>query len=120
MRRAAAILTAIGMVIFPASVRAQDWEVVRTQGMNKLILIPKAKERNYSVYEDAIRRLCPADLHCFLHFWSERRSIPAGFLSEMSDAQENARLATYIQNPKTGVRELVYHCRIKFDPNYCR
>jgi len=88
--------------------------------MNKLILIPKAKERNYSVYEDAIRRLCPADLHCFLHFWSERRSIPAGFLSEMSDAQENARLATYIQNPKTGVRELVYHCRIKFDPNYCR
>jgi hypothetical protein len=120
MRRTAAILAAIGLVAFSAGVRAQSWELVRNQGMIKLVLISKAKERDDATYEDAVRRLCPADRHCGVQFWSDRRSIPSGLLSEMSDAQENARLATYIQNPKTGVRELVYHCRIKFDPNYCR
>jgi hypothetical protein len=63
--------------------------------------------------------LCLADRHCGLHFWSERRFIPSGSLGDMSDAQLKARLATYIQNPKTGYRKLVYHCEIKFDPNYC-
>jgi hypothetical protein len=56
MRCTAAILISIGMATFPASVRAQDWQLVRTQGMVKLVLIPKAKEREYAIYEDAVRR----------------------------------------------------------------
>ena len=99
--------------------RAEDWSVVRTQGMVKLVVVPKARERDYSLYEDAVAKLCPRDRHCGVQFWSDRRHVPPGSPLNMTDAQLNARLAAYVQNPRTGHRELVYDCRIKADPKYC-
>jgi hypothetical protein len=119
MRASAIILTAIGLATLPATAKAQDWELARTQGLIRLVVIPKAKEREYTIYEDAIRTLCPADQHCGVQFWSERRHVRSGSLLDMSDAQSDARLAAYIQNPKTRHKELIYHCRIKPDPRYC-
>jgi hypothetical protein len=110
---------ALRLASMSCDARAEDWNVVRTQGMVKLVVISKARERDYSLYKDAVRKLCPTDRHCGVQFWSDRRYVPSGSPLDMTDAQLNARLAAYIQNPRTGYRELVYDCRIKSDPKYC-
>ncbi len=100
----------------PAPVR-RDWELVRTQGMMKLVHVAKTKEADRAVYQDAIRSLCRAGEYCFISFWSTRALVPARL--PMSDAEAKAQVASYTRNPSTGLDEFLLTCRIEKDRNKC-
>jgi hypothetical protein len=96
---------------------SRDWELVRTQGMMKLVYVAKAKENNRSVYQNAIRSLCMAGEYCYISFWSIRALVPARL--PMSDAEAQALVASYTRNPSTGLDEFLLTCRIEKDPHKC-
>ncbi len=96
---------------------SQDFELVRTQGMMQLVLVNKSRESDPDVYKQAIASLCPTGDYCYLHFWSDRNSVPSAW--PMTDSQVDARVASYTRNPKTGFDEMLWNCRIKNDPKVC-
>lgn len=100
----------------PARV-TRNWELVRTQGMMKLVHVAKANENDRSVYRNAIRSLCSAGEYCYISFWSTRALVPARL--PMSDAEAQAQVASYTRNPSTGLDEFLPTCRIEKDPNKC-
>jgi phosphatidate phosphatase APP1 len=108
-----ALITAPGQ----AQSRQKDWQIVRTQGMMKLVLVTKSKERDRSVYQDAIKSLCTPGGYCYILFWSSRASVPKRI--PMSDAQAQAQVASYTHNPTTNFDEFLMTCRIEKNPNKC-
>jgi len=95
----------------------KDWQLVRTQGMMRLVVVTKSKERDRSVYQDAIKSLCTLGEHCYVLFWSSRALVPKRI--PMSDAQARAQVASYTHNPTTHFDEFLMTCRIEKDPNKC-
>jgi hypothetical protein len=108
-----ALVTALGQ----AKSRQKDWQLVRTQGMMRLVLVVKPKERDRSVYQDAIKTLCTPGEYCYILFWSSRASIPNRI--PMSDAQARAQVASYTHNPTTNFDEFLMTCRIEKNPSKC-
>jgi hypothetical protein len=96
---------------------SRDYELMRTQGMMQLVLVNKSREFDPDVYKQAIAALCPNGAFCYLHFWSDRNSVPSSW--PMTDAQVDARVAMYTRNPTTGYEEMSWNCRIKNDPKVC-
>jgi hypothetical protein len=97
--------------------RQKEWQLIRTQGMMKLVLVTKSKERDRSVYQDAIRSLCTPGDYCYVLFWSSRALVPKRI--PMSDAQARAEVANYTHNPTTHFDELLMTCRIEKNPDKC-
>ena len=97
--------------------RQKDWQLVRTQGMMKLVLVTKPKERDRSIYQDAIKSLCTPGEYCYVLFWSSRASVPKRI--PMSDAQAQAQVANYTHNPTTHFDEFLMTCRIEKNPKKC-
>ncbi len=95
----------------------KNWELVRTQGMMKLVHIANTKEGDRAVYQDAIRSLCTAGEYCSIGFWSTRALVPGRL--PMSDAEAKAQVASYTRNPSTGFDEFLLACRIEKDRNKC-
>lgn len=96
---------------------APDWELVRTQGMMKLVVVSQAKEARRDVYQAAIGALCAPSQFCYILFWSDRRRVPRQL--PMSDAEVAAQVAVYTRNPRTGLDELLLTCRLEKDPTKC-
>lgn len=92
----------------------KEWQLIRTQGMMKLVLVNKSKERDRSVYQDATKALCVPGDYCYVLFWSSRASVPKRM--PMSDAQARAEVANYTHNPTTHFDELLMTCRIEKNP----
>jgi len=113
----AALLIILDAAPSHAQSRQKDWELVRNQGMMRLVLVSKAKERDRSVYQDAIRSVCTPGQYCWVLFWSSRASVPSRI--PMSDAQARAQVASYTRNPATGLDEFLMTCRIEKDPSKC-
>jgi hypothetical protein len=113
----AILLIALGMAPEQAQSRQKDWQLVRTQGMMRLVLVARPKERDRSLYQDAIKSLCTPGEYCYVLFWSSRASIPNRI--PMSDAQARAQVASYTHNPTTHFDEFLMTCRIEKDPNKC-
>ena|SRR6266480_4484827 len=102
--------------VAPSAVR-ENWELVRTQAMTKLVYVTKAKEADRTVYQDAIRSLCTAGEYCYIGFWSTRGLVPSHM--PMSDAEAEAQVASYTRNPSTGFDEFLLTCRIEKDRRKC-
>jgi|SRR5436853_1994506 len=111
------LLIALGTALGQAQSRQKDWQLVRTQGMMRLVLVTKSKERDRSVYQGVIKSLCTSSEYCYVLFWSSRTSIPKRI--PMSDAQARAQVASYTHNPMTHFDEFLMTCRIEKDPNKC-
>lgn len=105
------------IVALPLESYAKDWEHVRSVRFDQFVVVDKSKEADERVYRDAARALCIPGKHCFIHFWSDRRHVPAGY--PMTDAQANAMVASYTKNPTNGFEQLLWNCRIKNDPKKC-
>jgi|SRR5712664_2900354 len=99
------------------AITSSDWELVRTQGMMKLVYIVRAKENDRAVYQNAIGSLCKAGDYCYISFWSTRKMVPLRW--PMSEAEANAQVGSYTHNPSTGFDEFLLTCRIEKDPNKC-
>jgi hypothetical protein len=113
----AILLIALGVAPGQAQSRQKYWQLVRTQGMMRLVLVTKSKERDRSVYQEAIKSLCTPGEYCYVLFWSSRSSIPNRI--PMSDAQARALVASYTHNPTTHFDEFLMTCRIEKNPNKC-
>jgi hypothetical protein len=96
----------------------KDWELVRTIGaMQQIVVVDKNKETNEQIYKNAIRALCIPGKHCYVQFWSDRLLTPDSF--PLTDAQLDARNASYLKNPTSGLEEFNWDCRIKNEPGKC-
>jgi hypothetical protein len=96
----------------------KDWELVRTIGaMQQIVVVDKTKDAKEQIYKDAIQTLCIPGKHCYIQFWSDRQLTPNSL--QMTDAQLDARNASYVKNPVSGLEEFNWNCRIKNDPGKC-
>ena len=97
--------------------RAGDWTEVSNQGQSHLVVVATPKEADRRVYQDAIRKLCPAGQQCFIFFWNSDGPVPTHF--PFSKAENDAMVANYVVNPQKKYRQIIWNCRIDPDPNVC-
>jgi hypothetical protein len=96
---------------------AADWELVRTQRRMKLVVVSKTRQGDIALYKEAIQGVCGNGQMCIVHFWTDRKRVPATI--PMSTAELKAKTASYTRNPNTGFEQFLWNCRIKNDPNQC-
>jgi hypothetical protein len=96
---------------------ARQWKLIRTVGMQQIVLVDKAQELNEQIYREAIDELCARQTHCYVAFWSDAELTPATY--PMTDAEFAGQKANYTYNQTTGHRELLWSCEIVNDPSQC-
>ena len=96
---------------------ARQWKLVRTFGMQQIVLVEKAHERDQQVYDDAIEVLCSGETFCWVVFWSDAELVPKSM--PYAEAEAAAMKAVYNYNQPKGFRQLLWSCEIVNDPSQC-
>jgi hypothetical protein len=111
------VLASIGTVLAGDLPSPKEWELVTMAGKFQHVWISKEQEGNRSLYEKIIAQLCPTKGWCGISFWTDRTVIPMRL--PMSEAQSAAQVASFIYNPASNYRRLLFSCRINPNPKDC-
>jgi len=95
----------------------ESWELVHSQGVMHFVYISAPDWKNQDYYRLAIGTLCARKRICQVLFWHDRALTPTTI--PMSDAQVEAKVAHWQYNANTGLRRLLWSCKIVSDPSQC-
>jgi len=96
---------------------AQPWKLVHSQGLMNFVYVDKAHSNDQDQYRLAIADVCAGKNICQVMFWNDEALIPKQL--PMSDAQDSAKVAHWQYNGNTGLRRLLWSCKIVNDPSEC-
>jgi hypothetical protein len=96
---------------------SKDWELVSSSSLNHFVLVDASKATNRRFFENIADELCVPSKYCYVLFWTDPRMVARKL--PMSDAQADALVANFANNPSTKHRELLLHCRIDPNPDQC-
>ena len=106
----------LSLAAVPAS-SAAPWKLVHSQGVMNVVLIEKAHWKDQDQYRLAIASICAGKRICQVMFWKDAALVPKKL--PMSDAQVAAKVAHWQYNGNTGLRRLLWSCKIVNDPAEC-
>jgi hypothetical protein len=91
---------------------AQGWRVIRTIGMNDIVVVDKAREADRELYLVAVEAVCASKpKFCRVMIYSDALDAPLT-MSNMTDAEFNAMRASSLRNSMTGYRNMEWDCAI--------
>jgi hypothetical protein len=92
------------------AIAGDGWHLNGTQGVMNFVAIDKGRERDRDVYRFAIAELCGVKPVCQVLFWPADTGAPKSL--PMSDAQVASQVAHWQFNSHTGLRRLLWSCKI--------
>lgn len=112
----AGAVAAVGVI--SASARADEsprWQVVGTQGLVQIVIVPKEQEPDASAYKAQLAKLCPSDRTCFVNFYKNTSGIKAEL--PLSDAIAAEATARFRRSTKNGAELFQWSCRLAAGAN---
>ena len=93
------------------------WKLVHSQGVMNFVVIDQAHWKDQDQYRFAIADICKGKNICQVLFWKDAGLVPKKL--PMSDVQEAAKVAQWQYNGNTGLRRLLWSCKIVNNPAEC-
>lgn len=107
----AGAVAAVGAI--SASARADEppsWQVVGTQGLVQIVIVPKEQEHDASAYKAQLAKLCPSDRTCFVNFYKNTSDLKAEL--PLPDAIAAEATARFRRSTKNGAELFQWSCRL--------
>lgn len=96
---------------------SKEWQVVRVIGKNLNIVVIKPEAVTEKMIESIIKEVCSDGRWCAVGFFDNAAVTPRKI--PLSDQALDAQIASYVFNPYTGHKQLLFSCKIVNDPNRC-
>lgn len=112
-RRAAALLAGLAVAAGSAGAGADDppaWQVVGSQGLIQVVVVPKEQARDFAAYKAQLARLCPGERTCFVNFYENTSGAKAGL--PLPDAIAAEATARFRRSMKNGAELFQWSCRM--------
>ncbi len=85
---------------------AQDWIVAGKRGIMTFVVVSKEREKDESVYKEAIQSLCTDNDFCKIMFWSNSSDVPTSW--PMTEHEKNSKVADYYHNGNSGETKFIF------------
>lgn len=85
---------------------AQDWIVAGKRGIMTFVVVSKERERDESVYKEAIQGICANNDYCKIMFWSNSSDVPTSW--PMNEHEKNSKVADYYHNRNSGELKFIF------------
>lgn len=119
--RAATVLTALAWVAFASSIANAEetapWQVVGTQGLLQVVIVPKERAQDASAYQAQIAKLCQPERTCFINFYTNSTGVAPQL--PLPDAIEAEATARFRRSMKNGAELLQWSCRVRTSEGQC-
>lgn len=102
------------------SVNAEDlasWQVVGTQGLLQVVIVPKERAQDASAYQAQIAKLCQPERTCFINFYTNSTGVAPQL--PLPDAIEAEATARFRRSMKNGAELLQWSCRVRSSDGQC-
>jgi hypothetical protein len=90
----------IGAIFFSTFTYAQDWSVAGKRGIMTFVVINKEREKDETVYQEAINSICLDGEFCKILFWSNPADVPTSW--PMNEGERKSKVADYFFNGNSG------------------
>ena len=91
-----------------SAVAQPAWKHVGRLGQRQLVVIETSAATDLEMLKKAAAASCVPKQPCVVGFWSDAAEVPRSM--PMSAVQQQAMVAQYIRNPKSGQEELLLKC----------
>lgn len=95
-------------VAAPGALAQPQWKYVGSLGQRQLVVVEASAATDTDLLKQAAAVTCVPDQPCVVAFWSDAAAVPS--VMPMSAAQQQAIVAQYLRNPKSGIEELLLKC----------
>ncbi|NCC11147.1 MAG: hypothetical protein EOM31_11775 [Bacteroidia bacterium] len=85
---------------------AQDWIVAGKRGIMTFVVVSKEREKDETVYKEAIQSLCTDNDFCKIMFWSNSSDVPTSW--PMNEHEKNSKVADYYHNGNSGEVKFIF------------
>jgi len=96
----------IGAIFFSTLSYAQDWSVVGKRGIMTFVVVNKEREKDETVYQEAINSLSVDGDFCKILFWSNKKDVPTSW--PMTKDERKAIIADYFYNGNSGENKFYF------------
>lgn len=100
-----------------ARAASDDWTLVGTQGVVRIVLVPADQVRDADAYQRQIDRLCPPGETCFVNFHTN--STGADAVLPLPDAIAHEVTARFRRSAKVGREIFEWSCRLRIEDAPC-
>ena len=100
------ILIILISLFFSTFLHAQDWIVAGKRGIMTFVVVSKERERDESVYKEAIQSICATENYCKIMFWSNSSDVPTSW--PMTEQEKNSKVADYYHNSNSGEVKFIF------------
>lgn len=94
------LIILIGTLFFSTFLYAQDWSVAGKRGIMTFVVIKKEREKDLTIYREAINSVCLEGEFCKILFWSNSTNVPTSW--PMTEDERNSKVADYFFNGNSG------------------
>lgn len=119
--RATAALAVLSWVALVSPIaNAEDlasWQVVGTQGLLQVVIVPKERAQDASAYQAQIGKLCQPERTCFINFYTNSTGVVPQL--PLPDAIEAEATARFRRSMKNGAELLQWSCRVRTGDGQC-
>ncbi|MBT9598943.1 MAG: hypothetical protein IV094_23395 [Vitreoscilla sp.] len=119
-RAATALAVSSLLALVSPSANAEDlasWQVVGTQGLLQVVIVPKERAQDASAYQAQIAKLCPPERTCFINFYTNSTGVAPQL--PLPDAIEAEATARFRRSMKNGAELLQWSCRLRSSDGQC-
>ena len=96
----------IGTLFLSNFLYAQDWNVSGKRGMMTFVVIKKEREKDETIYLEAIKSICSEGEFCKILFWSNQEDVPKSW--PMTENERNSKVADYYFNGNSGENKVYF------------
>jgi hypothetical protein len=103
------IIFFIGAIFLSTFSYAQDWSVAGKRGIMTFVVINIEREKDETVYQEAINSICLDGEFCKILFWSNSADVPTSW--PMNEGERLSKVADYFYNGNSGESKFYFKYR---------
>lgn len=100
------LIACVVILFFSNFLHAQDWIVAGKRGIMTFVVVSKEREKDETVYKEAIKSLCTDNDFCKIMFWSNSSDVPTSW--PMTEHEKKSKVADYYHNGNSGEVKFIF------------